>query len=57
VNSIGLEQGPVAGSCECGDEPSGLAPHSYLLRILAMQISKSILAHTFTIIPDAVAVF
>jgi hypothetical protein len=53
VDSTGLEQ----GSCECGNEPSGLVPHSYLLRILAMQISKSILAHTFTIIPDAVAVF
>jgi hypothetical protein len=23
VNSTGSGQGPVAGSCECGDEPSG----------------------------------
>jgi hypothetical protein len=22
MNSVGSEQGPVAGCCECGDEPS-----------------------------------
>jgi hypothetical protein len=28
VDSPGSGEGSLAGSCECGDEPSGLAPRS-----------------------------
>jgi hypothetical protein len=31
VDSAGSRKRPVAGSCECGDEPSGLAPRSYFV--------------------------
>jgi hypothetical protein len=34
LDSTGSEQGPVAGCCECGDEPLGFAPRSYLVIII-----------------------